>query len=539
MPILVPETFDSEDSNVQQKPNFEIYGTKTQNVLKNEFDEALFPIRIMVTSQKKRRSFLQMGATLRETVESAPVNKFEHLANVDSYMIEMSEDCSREDLDSLIKDIKELGCDVEFDTLAQSAVQSVRQTIPDRPNTKNKQNGIKYNKKQWYIPEMNVENAWKEVTGADTRDVKVCVIDSGLDYIKEFTGRLAVEENEQNNTDSKESTSVLNKSTDSKKEENLSTLVSANFVDENFDPMDKLGHGTHLSSIISSRYGRSNVAGISPSALIIPCKAFDSVREIRLSNIVRCIDFCLYYEAEIQNHSWISNKQLKFLRRAFETAHKRGVIMVVPAGNVESPNKPSFLRRHYRRVLHYDLLNIDMSCQFPASYSRMFPNVISVSNLMRLDKTKSKDMVVTCMMNHGKHCEDLGDLGLNEQSMYGEMTVQVAAPGTNIYSVFLPGSHAFVTGTSSATAMVTGILSIIKSIFPKSQSHLDIHNDFIKTVQILRESVRPVPDLKGKVGWRGFPDCEVAVKLTMKFLQGLKKTPIKPRSRRRLSRKLL
>ncbi|UKK01961.2 hypothetical protein MACK_001314 [Theileria orientalis] len=479
-----------------------------------------------------------MGSTLRETVESAPVNKFEHLSNVGSYMIEMSEDCSRSDLDSLIEDIRDLGCDVEFDTLAQSAVQSVRQTMPDRSDIKNTRKGIRYNKKQWYIPEMNIDGAWNQVSSVNTRDVKVCVIDSGIDYKKGFTGRLAVEEDEQSSDNSKESTSHLNKTANSKEKDNLSTLVSANFVDENFDPMDKLGHGTHLSSIISSRYGGSNVGGISPSALIISCKAFDNISQIRLSNIVRCIDFCLFYEAEIQNHSWIVNKQLKYLRSAFESAHKKGVIMVVPAGNVDSSNRPSFTGRHYRRVLAYNLLNIDMSSHFPASYSRIFPNVVSVANLMLLDKTKSKDMVVKCMMHSGKDCEDLGNLGLNDQSMYGEMTVQVAAPGTNIYSVFLPGSYAFVTGTSSAAAVVTGVLSIIKSILPKPQSPFEVHNDYIKTIQILRASVRLVPDLRGKVGWKGLPDCELAVKLTVKFLQGLKKKPTRPRSRPRSPKKL-
>jgi thermitase len=46
-------------------------------------------------------------------------------------------------------------------------------------------------------------------------------------------------------------------------------------------------------------------------------------------------------------------------------------------------------------------------------------------------------------------------------SNYGDNTVDLAAPGSNVYSTLRNGSYGFIKGTSMATAEVSGAASLI------------------------------------------------------------------------------
>jgi subtilisin family serine protease len=75
-------------------------------------------------------------------------------------------------------------------------------------------------------------------------------------------------------------------------------------------------------------------------------------------------------------------------------------------------------------------------------------------------------------------------------SNWGAKSVDVAAPGENIYSTLPGGRYGYMTGTSQATAFVTGVAALLLSKDPTLTPKV------IK--QIIMASVDPIPGLKNK-----------------------------------------
>jgi len=95
-----------------------------------------------------------------------------------------------------------------------------------------------------------------------------------------------------------------------------------------------------------------------------------------------------------------------------------------------------------------------------------------------------------------------------EFSGYGSKA-DVAAPGVDIYGIMPDGDFTFASGTSSATAIVTGIAALVKSYRPT----LDINN----LVKILKEGTKPLNSLQGKVASNGIIDAYQCLKLADEY----------------------
>lgn len=105
---------------------------------------------------------------------------------------------------------------------------------------------------------------------------------------------------------------------------------------------------------------------------------------------------------------------------ALEWAAGHGVLVVAAAGN--------------------EGLNSDFFHFYPADYD--LTNILSVGAVDR----KSQPLAI---------------------SNFGKSTVDISAPGKNIYSTLPGGEHGFMTGTSQATAFVSGISALIMSHQPE------------------------------------------------------------------------
>jgi subtilisin family serine protease len=73
-------------------------------------------------------------------------------------------------------------------------------------------------------------------------------------------------------------------------------------------------------------------------------------------------------------------------------------------------------------------------------------------------------------------------------SNWGQTHVDVAAPGENIYSTLPGGRFGYMTGTSQATAFVSGIAALLLAHDPKLTPQ--------EIKDIIMRSVDPVPELK-------------------------------------------
>jgi thermitase len=179
-----------------------------------------------------------------------------------------------------------------------------------------------------------------------------------------------------------------------------------NFVSNSPGFDDSNGHGTHIAGIVSS---------VAPLARLMILKYYDPQNpSSNLVMMVKAIRYAIKMKADVINFSAGGFGKNPEEERALREAEKAGVLVVAAAGN--------------------EGLNSDTRGYYPADYS--LPNIISVASL---DK----------------------NLNLLPSSNFGPNTVDIAAPGGDIISS-LPGElEGAMTGTSQATAFVTGAAALL------------------------------------------------------------------------------
>ncbi len=212
-----------------------------------------------------------------------------------------------------------------------------------------------------------------------------------------------------------------------------------NLVSKNDNVTDFHGHGTHVSSII---------AAVAPKATIIPVKYYSEHLSggAAVAKTIEAIDYAVAQHVDIINFSAggpeASAKEFEALRRA----EMAGIIVVTAAGN--------------------DGLNSDLS------FNLYYPGAYGLSNMIVVASTTHEDK-------------------LAKTSNWGAVHVDVAAPGEKILGAAPNHRTSVASGTSQATAFVTGLAALVKS-----------QNPFLSPQQvkkIILDSADPVESLRGKV----------------------------------------
>ena len=196
-----------------------------------------------------------------------------------------------------------------------------------------------------------------------------------------------------------------------------------NFAGLNSNLQDQHGHGTHISGIIAAeKTNRSPYFGVAANALIMPLKYYDPKNEgqNQLKATIDAFRYAIKMGADVINYSAGGPTPNKLERQAIELAHRKGIVVVAAAGNEAS--------------------NADNIPYYPASY--LSPNILAVAGV-----DLNKRLVST--------------------SNFGTLSVDVAAPGENIYSTLPRGQYGLMTGTSQATAFVTGLVARILGSDPE------------------------------------------------------------------------
>ena len=190
-----------------------------------------------------------------------------------------------------------------------------------------------------------------------------------------------------------------------------------NFVSNTSDLTDNHGHGTHIAGIIGAEAGNNKgIAGIAPKVSMMILKYFDPkvAGTDNLKNTVASIHYAVKMGAKIINYSGGGTEFSQDEYDAIDEARKAGVLFVAAAGNERS--------------------NSDQHKYFPADYG--LSNVISVTAI-----DPSTEVLAS--------------------SNYGTETVDIAAPGQNILSTLPNSAYGYMTGTSQATAFVTGAAVLV------------------------------------------------------------------------------
>ncbi len=278
--------------------------------------------------------------------------------------------------------------------------------------------------------------AWAKNQGSS--DVVVAVLDSGVDYT---------------HPDLVANMWFRPDNVPQYKDDELGTfndLHGFNAADNQSDPMDDNGHGTHCAGIIGAEGDNDEgIAGINWHVQIMPLKFMGRGGFGTTKDAIEAINYAIDRKQKgvnvrVINASWGSTMYSKALEDAIRAAGEAGILFVAAAGNNGTSN--------------------DKSPHYPSNYN--LPNVISVAALDRNDQLASF-------------------------SNFGIKTVHIAAPGKDILSTWLNDDYREASGTSMATPYVAGTAALVLANDPKL------------SVEKLRErilsSVDKIDSLNGKV----------------------------------------
>jgi len=284
--------------------------------------------------------------------------------------------------------------------------------------------------------DISATHAWEVTTGSDK--VVVAVLDSGVDY---------------NHNDLANNIWVRPNNIGPYEDKQLGTIQDVqgyNAIDNNADPMDDNGHGTHCAGIIGAEGGNDiGIAGVNWKVQIMPLKFMNAGGYGTTKDAVEAINYVIDRKkagvnVRVISASWGSTQKSRALEDVIRKAYESGILFVAASGNASTNN--------------------DRNPHYPSSYN--IPNVISVAALDRNDQLASF-------------------------SNYGVKSVAIAAPGVDILSTWIGDEYEEKSGTSMATPVVAGVAALIAAKTP------NITVDDLRAK--LLASVDPLNSLKGKV----------------------------------------
>lgn len=216
---------------------------------------------------------------------------------------------------------------------------------------------------------------------------------------------------------------------------------------------DNDNHGTHCAGIIAAS---GDILGVAAGIdiRILPLKIHGGDRASgSVANAIKAIKYAEAAGADICNMSWGTSVYSK----ALETVMRESdMLFVVAAGNNGNNNNAAPL--------------------YPSSF--LLDNMISVSFVTQ----------------YGELASD---------SNYGVSTVDLAAPGQDIYSTIVGGGYYYLSGSSMAAPVVSGTAALLyacgDSLYPQN----------IK--EILIQTLKPLDSLIGFVRYPGIPDAAKAI----------------------------
>ncbi len=277
----------------------------------------------------------------------------------------------------------------------------------------------------WGQEDISAQNAWDQ--GYMGQDITVAVIDSGVNVNHpSLKNQIALNSGELG-VDSSGNDRRFN-GIDDDSNGLIDDYQGYNFASLTPDNIENTGHGTHVAGIIASEhtsFGGESVLGVAPRAKILPIDFIDGDAGGTIVTASHSIDYVLTMRAQhnikVVNASWGGPMCSTILENKIAELLSNEILFVAAAGN--------------------DNLNIDFSKQYPASYK--LENIITVGSVSTF-------------------------LGMSSFTNYGDESVDLFAPGEQIYSSIFNNQFAKMDGTSMATPFVSGAAAVLWSKDPQA-----------------------------------------------------------------------
>ncbi len=213
-------------------------------------------------------------------------------------------------------------------------------------------------------------------------------------------------------------------------------LIGWDFANNDNDPFDDNGHGTHVAGTIGGIGGNGvGVAGVAWNVQIVATKFLAANGGGNTANAVKSVDYFTTAATlagasqnfVATNNSWGGGGYSQAMADAITRAARADILFVAAAGN--------------------DGRNNDTTANYPSNYSTAgtagYDDVIAVASITSAG-------------------------GLSSFSNYGATQVDIAAPGSSIYSTLPGDTYGVLSGTSMATPHVTGAAALYASANPNA-----------------------------------------------------------------------
>jgi len=283
--------------------------------------------------------------------------------------------------------------------------------------------------------DIDAPEAWDQFTGSTS--VIVGVIDTGVDYNHpDLAANIWTNPGE-----------IAGNGIDDDNNGYIDDIHGWDFVNGDNDPMDDNGHGSHCSGTIGGVGDNGlGVAGVNWHVKIMALKFLSAGGSGSSADAISCVEYATMMGVDLTSNSWGGGGFSTPLEVAIQDAYAAGVLFVAAAGNSDNDN--------------------DLNPSYPASYT--------TGNIIAVGATDHNDNRVVP-----------GTWGSN----FGLTSVDIGAPGLDIYSTVPGGGYSFKSGTSMAAPHVSGVVALIRGQFP------NISVDAAKI--LLFNSADPLPQLAG------------------------------------------
>ena len=283
---------------------------KSANMSQAQLEEKLS----VVTSNKSQLNSVPKQAS--QTVDLLPI----YIVNTD------------EDVTTVCKELKE---DPDIEYAEPNYIRKV-QIAPNDPYYFSRGSWGQSYDDLWGIKRIQCEQAWGISQGDG---VVVAVIDTGADYNhpdiwgnvwinpvivpdRNHDGKIDLSDCDLNGNHTIEPNEISN------------NMFGWNFVNNNNNPMDDHGHGTHTSGTIAATGNNGiGVIGVSPRAKIMILKGLDKDGNGNDVTLSQCIRYAADNRANILSNSWGGPGKSGVLTDAFHYAYSKGCVAIAAAGN--------------------------------------------------------------------------------------------------------------------------------------------------------------------------------------------------------------
>ena len=194
-------------------------------------------------------------------------------------------------------------------------------------------------------------------------------------------------------------------------------VAGKDFVNNDDDPMDDHGHGTHVSGTISGDKTNSEIIGVAYDVNLYGVKVLSASGSGSYSNVINGIKWAADNGMDVANLS-LGGGSSTSLCNAVTAAYDSGVLIVASAGNSGNHKGKG------------------TNTGYPASCS----DAIAVAATTSTDSRASFSSTGPA--------------------------VEISAPGSGVYSSVLGGNYATWSGTSMAAPHVSGVAALIKDANP-------------------------------------------------------------------------